>query len=520
MPTFDLGIDNVEIWTNKVELLLMAWPCNRVQELATRLVLGCKGTEFQKLQLHRSEMIINDPTGIQRIVELVGGKWGAVPLEKEFELVEKALYRGQQRADETSDSYLSRCDVIWIELISKKIDLKEIQAYILLRGSRLGSDDKKRVIVDSGAEKGGEFEVAKVEAAVCMIGSGFFQDMVGAKRDKRLKTYDRLSVLKNEMNTMRVSLKPCGLKRNISMTALSRSWQPKTMRMPTWCCSLKMLWQRPVRMIQNSAVSTLRIRRRERASQKRRDSVKRGEKGIGKKGKGEGEGKGSPANRIANSYCRICLKNGHWKNECQSRSSSSVATPSTAPTSFVTASEVPEEMFHLTTTDERSESKSHESCFAVQLNVGTIMGKRGISKPSLSCHRSQQPSKTSASDSDTADRVLQLHQLKLRCSEPRSTEEDSESDRISLFASAGSVGIVDLGASQTVIGSRQVPEFLSQMPEWVRRSVKRQPRNLIFRFGSQQTFVSKHALMVPLGDDFFRIVVVEGSTPFLISSAF
>ena len=100
------------------------------------------------------------------------------------------MYRGQQRADETSDSYLSRCDVIWIELISKKIDLKEIQAYILLRGSRLGSDDKKRVIVDSGAEKGGEFEVAKVEAAVCMIGSGFFQDMVGAKRDKSLKTYD------------------------------------------------------------------------------------------------------------------------------------------------------------------------------------------------------------------------------------------------------------------------------------------------------------------------------------------
>ena len=126
--------------------------------------------------------------------------------------------------------------------------------------------------------------------------------------------------------------------------------------------------------------------------------MKRGEKGIGKKGKGEGEGKGSRANRIANSYCGICLKKGHWKKECPSRSSLSVATPSTAPTSFVTASEVPEEMFHLTTT-ERSEPTSHESCFAVQFNVGKIMGKRGICKPSLSCHRSQQPSKTSASDS-------------------------------------------------------------------------------------------------------------------------
>ena len=106
------------------------------------------------MQLHRSEVLINDAKGIQRIVELVGGKWGAVPLEKKFDIVEKALYRGSQKSDESSDSYLSRNDVIWTELISKKIDLSEIQAYILLRGSRLSSDDKKRVLVDSGAEKG------------------------------------------------------------------------------------------------------------------------------------------------------------------------------------------------------------------------------------------------------------------------------------------------------------------------------------------------------------------------------
>ena len=113
VPSFVPAVDNVEIWTNKVELLMTAWPTNKIQELATRLVLGCKGTAFQKLQLHRSEVIINDPKGIQRIVELVGGKWGAIPLEKKFELVEKALFRGQQGADETSDSYLSRCDVVW-----------------------------------------------------------------------------------------------------------------------------------------------------------------------------------------------------------------------------------------------------------------------------------------------------------------------------------------------------------------------------------------------------------------------
>ena len=113
-----------------------------------------------------------------------------MPLERKFEIVEKALFRGAQKSDETSDSYLSRCDVIWTELVNKKIDIKEIQAYILLRGSRLSSDDKKRVLVESGAESGANLTVKSVEAAIRMIGSGFFQDMIGNKRDKSLKTYD------------------------------------------------------------------------------------------------------------------------------------------------------------------------------------------------------------------------------------------------------------------------------------------------------------------------------------------
>ena len=90
----------------------------------------------------------------------------------------------------------------------------------------------------------------------------------------------------------------------------------------------------------------------------------------------------------------------------------------------------------------------------------------------------------------------------------------------SLFASSGSIGVVDLGASQTVIGSQQVPELLSQLPDWVRKQVKRVPCHLIFRFGNHQTLVSRHALLLPLGSQRFQIAVVEGPTPFLISSKF
>ena len=91
VPSFDPAVDNVEIWTSKVELLLLTWPPNKIRELATRLVLGCKGTAFQKLQLHRDEILVNETKGIQKIVELVGGKWGAVPIEKKFEIVGEGL---------------------------------------------------------------------------------------------------------------------------------------------------------------------------------------------------------------------------------------------------------------------------------------------------------------------------------------------------------------------------------------------------------------------------------------------
>eukprot|EP00435_Cladocopium_sp_Y103_P002461 s1210_g1.t1 len=200
VPGFDPSVDNVDIWTSKVELLLTTWPTDKLNELATRLILGCKGTAYQKLQLLREEVLTNSAKGIQRLVEIVGGTWGQIPLEKKFELAERALYRSTQKPDETSDSYLSRCDVTWTELLSKKVDLKELQAYIVLRGSRLGAEDKKRVIVDSKAEEGSQLTMSKVTSAIRLLGSGFFQEYTGLRREKAGKTYDHTALHVDEDN--------------------------------------------------------------------------------------------------------------------------------------------------------------------------------------------------------------------------------------------------------------------------------------------------------------------------------
>ena len=88
VPSFDPAVDNVEAWSQKVSILLAAWPQAKLQELATRLVLNTKGSAFQKLQLRQKEIFTGTSEGIRKIVEIVGGTFGQVPLEKKYELVE------------------------------------------------------------------------------------------------------------------------------------------------------------------------------------------------------------------------------------------------------------------------------------------------------------------------------------------------------------------------------------------------------------------------------------------------
>ena len=177
VPSYDPAKDDITIFQQKVELLVETWPSNRMIELATRLVLNTTGTAFQKLQLHQKDIIINDRKGVQKLIELLGGSWGRIPLEKKFEAAERAIYRCQQKGDEANDSYLARAEVLWQELLSKGMQLSELQAYIVLRGSLLGPEDKKKVILDSNVGSSGTLKMEQVQSAIRLLGAGFFQEI-------------------------------------------------------------------------------------------------------------------------------------------------------------------------------------------------------------------------------------------------------------------------------------------------------------------------------------------------------
>ena len=99
VPTFDPSKDDMTIYAQKVELVLAAWPKEKITELTTRLILNAQGTAFQKLQIHHAELMDNDAKSVKKVIELLGGQWGRIPLEKQYEDAEKALYQTIQQQD-------------------------------------------------------------------------------------------------------------------------------------------------------------------------------------------------------------------------------------------------------------------------------------------------------------------------------------------------------------------------------------------------------------------------------------
>ena len=87
-----------------------------------------------------------------------------------------------------------------------------------------------------------------------------------------------------------------------------------------------------------------------------------------------------------------------------------------------------------------------------------------------------------------------------------------------LFATHDAWGIIDTGATKTVMGSKFVPEFLKSLKPHIRKQVQRCSCDVVFRFGNQGTLSSTHAMVVPVGGLHLKIAIVPGSTPFLVSN--
>ena len=547
VPTFDPSKDDLQVYSQKVSLLLDAWPVGRYTELATRLILNCSGSAFKKLQLHQSEITVNEKKSIQRLIELLGGHWGQIDLEQKNEHAERALYRCQQKTDESADSYLARADIMWTELNNRSLKLGDLQAYVTLRGSTLTAEDKKRVLVDADITDGGSLTIKRVGASIRMLGAGFFQEMTQGKRNVKLKTYDQTALVadtpESEEYPENFTFSADNPEDDEQMVdVLAQEGDEDAALVSDFESAAADLLQSDEEL---ASAYTAYTEARRRLNEKVRSrgfwplqskgKFKGSSKGIkGKFNKGHSSSRKSLQQRILESRCRLCGKMGHWKAECPSKSDAAGSAPNRshqAPTSFAQGismeaavddlNALPLEFLNLPISEQvtldASQHDMNQYVFALN-DEDHPKGK--LSQTLKQWKKSQAATSDRARNDDAVQRARGRIRDRLAQHRASPTEPNIPTCETApvCFATHGSYGVVDLGATKTVIGSQKVGELINSLDPHVRKQVTRCECNITFRFGNNGVLQSKQALVVPIHGLQLKIAIVPGATPFLLSN--
>ena len=115
--------------------------------------------------------------------------------------------------------------------------------------------------------------------------------------------------------------------------------------------------------------------------------------------------------------------------------------------------------------------------------------------------------------------VLRNESLHSQSMKMQTISSASEPEPI-FFSTHGTSGILDTGATKSVIGSKLLPSFIESLPHDVQKQLSRTRCEITFRFGNQGTLDSKHALVIPLTSIGLglKVATVEGDTPLLLSN--
>ena len=243
-------------------------------------------------------------------------------------------------------------------------------------------------------------------------------------------------------------------------------------------------------------------------------------KGKFKKGKGFGKQRQTLADRIAASHCRICGAKGHWKQECPNRDRAS-----TAADANLTITE--ENFFTSELIDHLPENTEDTMWQACQTGSPPCMGL-----PPVHHHVNDEfifttshilhDQHVSKGQNPKVLSKLEFRKLFKKACEAsfsvvRSLKTDGE--RVQDLGDKGS-GIIDTGASKTVIGEKRVHDLLATLSTDHQKLVRWHKSETVFRFGNNGTLKSLGAVFVPFGRRWLKVEVVQGWTPFLISNAF
>ena len=466
--------------------------------------------------------------------------------------------------------------------------MQDLQAFVMLRGSTLTPEEKKKVILESDNSLEGKLTVGRVSEAIRILGATFFQEMTGQKSTSKQKVYSSATLVTehddDEDQVYHAQEDQC--EEEFIEALLSEGDTDAALVSDFEAAANELLQEDSDLAAAYSTYTEARRRLTEKFKNRGFWNTSRPNpsqsKGKGSFAKGGEKGKSSwnqkprrsLQDRILNSYCRNCNRKGHWKAECPFRSSGSSmpGTPSGTSTSAgsqptttvsVEGSEdiMPMEFLHLPTVGEEPiddtvpvlvsfcDSRFGKGTIFPKMIQGEYHGDNGIhsiTKPTAKARlqswglrsESHEP-RPNADVACTLNRSFcvprgnkSLHHARFprhqpdvhsvprvpSKAKPTILMSEQPESATACFASHGSHGILDLGASKTVIGSQHLGELIRSLDPDIRRQLSRCPCNIVFKFGNQSTLTSSEALVVPIGSLRLKVAVVPGGTPFLISN--
>ena len=80
------------------------------------------------------------------------------------------------------------------DLMSKQVSLTDIRAYVLVRQSALGPEDRKKIILDNQ----GKLTYETARKSLGLLGSKFFQELQGGRGGQTKKAYDAYAAEEEE----------------------------------------------------------------------------------------------------------------------------------------------------------------------------------------------------------------------------------------------------------------------------------------------------------------------------------
>lgn len=356
IPRFIPGTTNVQEYTQKLKFLAALWPTEQLDMLAPRAALLVEGTAFRKIaRIPPEKLKVKSQDGIAKLVEAIGGSWGSTELEERCEYFEKALYSTIQRSDESHDSFLSRMESSFVELVSRDTKLEELQAYVLLRQSTLPAEDKKRILL----EHQGELKYDPVVKSFRLLGSKFFNEFQTGKSSQKTRVYDAHVTQTPEETEPPPHVQETHTDRAYHVWEDEGDLDPEFLEIlvsqedtdaicvASFETELEEFFQETPEL--HDAMTTY-IEARGRLLEKKKNRgfwPTKGGKGKPSKGRSKGFGKKGRDReqllaRIAKSRCRKCGALGHWKAECPMNVNASEKTSSSQGFSSASANVVVE----------------------------------------------------------------------------------------------------------------------------------------------------------------------------------